>query len=53
MQQLVETKKEPDLDLKKVNTETKTLTIPFKKNQKKIAPSPHKACILQYKNRKE
>ena len=53
MQQLVETKKEPDLDLKKVNTETKTLTIPFKKNQKKIAPSLHKACILQCKNRKE
>ena len=54
IQELVETKKEPDLDLKIVHTETKTLTIAFKKNQKKIAPPhPHKACFLQYKNRKE
>ena len=62
MQELVETKKEPDLDLKIVNTETKTITIPFKKNQKKIAPpapppppphTPYKAYFLQYKNRKE
>ena len=40
IQELVETKKEPDLDLKIVHTETKTLTIAFKKNQKKIAPPP-------------
>ena len=43
-------KKEPDLDLKIVNTETKTITIPFKKNQKKIAPTapatPHIKLIF-------
>ena len=37
MQELIERKKEPDLDLKIVNPETKTVTIPFKKNQKQIA----------------
>ena len=31
MQELVERKKEPDVDLKIVNPETKTVTIPFKK----------------------
>ena len=40
IQELVETKKEPDLDLKIVHTGTKTLTTAFKKNQKKIAPPP-------------
>ena len=38
IQELVERKKEPDLDLKIVNPETKTVTIPFQKNQKKITP---------------
>ena len=36
IQELVETKKEPDLNLKIVNTEKKSLTISFKKNLKKI-----------------
>ena len=31
MQELIERKKEPDLDLNIVNPETKTVTIPFKK----------------------
>ena len=40
-------------DLKIVNPETKTVTIPFKKNQKKISSPPlHKTCFSQYKNRK-
>ena len=38
IQELVEREKEPDLDLRIVNPETKTVTIPFQKNQKKIAP---------------
>ena len=36
IQELVETKKEPDLNLKIVNTEKKSLTISFKKSLKKI-----------------
>ena len=36
IQELVETKKEPDLNLKIVNTEKKSLTRSFKKNLKKI-----------------
>ena len=35
IQELVERKKEPDLDLKIVNPETKTVTIPFQKISKK------------------
>ena len=42
IQELVEREKEPDLDLRIVNPETKTVTISFQKNQKKIAPLPPK-----------
>ena len=53
IQELVETKKEPDLDLKIVHTETKTLTIAFKKNQKKIAPpTPIKLVFYNTKTEK-
>ena len=38
IQELVTTKEEPDLDLKISHGETKTLIIPFQKNQKQIAP---------------
>ena len=38
IQELVERKKEPDLDLKIVNPETKTVTIPFQKYQRKVVP---------------
>ena len=37
IQKLVKEKKEPDLDLKVSNPETKDIIIPFKKNQQLIA----------------
>ena len=52
IQELVERKKEPDFDLKIVNPETKTVTIPFKKKIRIRLPA-HKACFLQHKNKKE
>ena len=39
IQELVERKKERDLDLKIVNPETKIVTIPLKKNQNQVAHS--------------
>ena len=45
IQELVEREKEPDLDLRIVNPETKTVTIPFQKKSEKDCPPlpPHKA----------
>ena len=52
MQELIERKKEPDLDLKIVNPETKTVTIPFKKKSETDC-STIKLVFLQQKNKKE
>ena len=41
-------KNKTDLDLKIVNPEIKTVTIPFQKNQKKIAPPPPLIKLVLY-----
>ena len=51
IQELVERKKEPDLDLKIVNPETKTVTIPFQKISKKGCP-PIKLVFYNTKTEK-
>ena len=51
IQELVERKKEPDLDLKIVNPETKTVTIPFKKKSESDCP-PIKLVFYNTKTKK-
>ena len=53
IQELVETKKEPDLDLKIVHTETKTLTIAFKKKSEKDCPPPTPIKLVFYNTKTE
>ena len=51
IQELVERKKEPDFDLKIVNPETKTVTIPFKKKSESDCP-PIKLVFYNTKTKK-
>ena len=52
IQELVEREKEPDLDLRIVNPETKTVTIPFQKKSDKDWAPPFPPIKLDFYNKK-